>query len=101
MLLNFFNSCNDFSFDILHDDDIILKSYTSISGYKTPEQQVEEYSSIDDLIDILKKKDSKYKKWFLKIKNIKCAVNCEYVKSFKKKICNADEVAFFPPVTGG
>ena len=33
-----------------YDDDIILKSYTSISGYKTPEQQVEEYSSIDDLI---------------------------------------------------
>lgn len=34
-----------------YDDDIILKSYTSISGYKTPEQQVEEYSSIDDLIN--------------------------------------------------
>lgn len=33
-----------------YDDDIILKSYTSISEYKTPEQQVEEYSSIDDLI---------------------------------------------------
>lgn len=57
--------------------------------------------SIDDLIDILKKKDSRYKKCFVKSKNVKCAVNCEYVKSFKKKICNEDEVAFFPPVTGG
>ena len=36
-----------------------------------------------------------------KSKNIKCAVNCEYVKNFKKKICNDDEIAFFPPVTGG
>ena len=57
--------------------------------------------SIDDLIESLKKKDSRYKKCFEKTKNIKCAVNCEYVKNFKKKICNEDEIAFFPPVTGG
>ena len=57
--------------------------------------------SIDDLIKNLKKKNSRYKNCFDKIKNIKCAVNCEYVKNFKKIICNKDEVAFFPPVTGG
>ena len=57
--------------------------------------------SIDDLIKNLKKKDSRYKNCFEKVKNIKCAVNCEYVKNFKRKICNKDEVAFFPPVTGG
>ena len=57
--------------------------------------------SINDLIKSLKEKDSKYKSCFEKTKNIKCAVNCEYVKNFKKKICNKDEVAFFPPVTGG
>ena len=57
--------------------------------------------TIDDLIKSLKKKGSRYKNCFERIKNIKCAVNCEYVKSFKTKICNKDEVAFFPPVTGG
>ena len=57
--------------------------------------------SIDDLIKNLKKKGSKYETCFEKRRNIKCAVNCEYVKNFKKKVCNKDEVAFFPPVTGG
>ena len=53
------------------------------------------------LLKSLKKKGSKYESCFEKSKNIKCAVNCEYVKNFKKKICNEDEIAFFPPVTGG
>jgi len=32
------------------DDDIILKSYTSIGGYKTPYDQIERYSNIQALI---------------------------------------------------
>ena len=42
-----------------------------------------------------------YKKAFESVKNIKCAVNCEYVNSLDTKVGNKDEIAFFPPVTGG
>ncbi len=67
----------------------------------------------EDLIDIskpetitkiilkLKSKNKSYKLAFNKTKNLKCAVNCEYVNSFNIKVKNNDEIAFFPPVTGG
>tara|TARA_Y100000994_G_C15634051_1_gene418328 strand:- start:674 stop:922 length:249 start_codon:yes stop_codon:yes gene_type:complete len=53
-----------------------------------------------DVIKLLKKKDIIYVKAFSNLKNIKCAVNCEY-SSFTKEVVNKDEIAFFPPVTGG
>ena len=53
-----------------------------------------------DVIKLLKKKDIIYVKAFSNLKNIKCAVNCEY-SSFRRMVDNKDEIAFFPPVTGG
>ena len=35
------------------------------------------------------------------LKSIKCSVNCNYINSFQTKVTNKDELAFFPPVTGG
>ena len=40
-------------------------------------------------------------KSFQETKNLKCAVNCEYITNYNKILKNKDEVAFFPPVTGG
>ena len=45
-------------------------------------------------------KNKKYNTAFDNKKKLMYAVNCEYVKS-SKKVSNKDEVAFFPPVTGG
>ena len=62
--------------------------------------KIENEISISDLITILKKKNKKYNIAFDNKKKLMCAVNCEYVKS-SKKVSDKDEVAFFPPVTGG
>jgi len=40
------------------------------------------------------------KKIFLKSKNIRCAINHQIVNK-NGKIKNKDEIAFFPPFTGG
>ena len=56
--------------------------------------------NVDQLINYLNEKDTKYNLLFEKKELIKIAVNKTY-SSFDTKICNSDEIAFFPPVTGG
>ena len=56
--------------------------------------------SISQLITLLKKKNNKYLNALGDKKKIMYAVNCEYVGP-SKKISDSDEIAFFPPVTGG
>ena len=58
-------------------------------------------TNISEIIKLLVSKDVNYKRAFEGVKNIKCAVNCEYVDSLDTKVGNEDEIAFFPPVTGG
>lgn len=55
---------------------------------------------ISDVINILKKKDERYNLVFRKISNIKFAINCEYATK-SDFVTNNDELAIFPPVTGG
>ena len=56
--------------------------------------------NIDNLIKVLSAKSIKHKKVFLKSKNIRCAINRQIVNK-NSKIKNKDEIAFFPPFTGG
>ena len=56
--------------------------------------------NIDNLIKWLSEKSIKHKKVFLKSKNIRCAINRQIVNK-NSKIKNKDEIAFFPPFTGG
>ncbi len=56
--------------------------------------------TIGQLIDYLSSIDEAYKKAFEKRKSIKFAVNQVLVNE-NELISNADEVAFFPPMTGG
>ena len=55
---------------------------------------------LNELIDHLNGLNNKYKHAFAKRSLIKIAVNKSY-SPFETKINNNDEVAFFPPVTGG
>ena len=55
---------------------------------------------IKEIINQLKQKNNLYKKAFENTKNLKCAINCEYA-DFDRFVTDGDEVAFFPPVTGG
>ncbi len=56
--------------------------------------------NIENLIRWLITKSIKHKKVFLKSKNIRCAINHQIVNK-NSKIKNKDEIAFFPPFTGG
>ena len=56
--------------------------------------------NIDNLIKWLSEKSAKHKKVFLKTKNIRCAINHKIVNK-SSKIRYKDEIAFFPPFTGG
>jgi molybdopterin synthase sulfur carrier subunit len=56
--------------------------------------------NIDDLVSWLAAKGPGYAKGFAEPQVIRAAVNFEYVL-FDHKLTNTDEVAFFPPMTGG
>ena len=56
--------------------------------------------TVDDLIAFLKEKSEKHKNAFSDLNSIKIAVNQEFA-DFETKIKEKDEIAFFPPVTGG
>ena len=57
-------------------------------------------TTINELIDHLINQNDKYKHAFVKRSLIKIAINKIY-SPIEAKINNNDEVAFFPPVTGG
>ena len=57
-------------------------------------------TNVNQLINYLNELDEKYNIIFEKKELIKIAVNKTY-SSFDDKISNSDEIAFFPPVTGG
>ena len=57
-------------------------------------------STIEELMFYLENLNDKYKQAFEKKDLIKIAINKSY-SSIDDKINNTDEIAFFPPVTGG
>ena len=73
--------------------EVIGKSEDSIT--------IKEQTTVKDIVEKLKSINESYKLAFQDIKNIKCSVNCNYINSFQTKVTNKDEIAFFPPVTGG
>ena len=73
--------------------EVIGKSEDSIT--------IKEQTTVKDIVEKLKLTNESYELAFQDIKNIKCSVNCNYINSFQTKVTNNDEIAFFPPVTGG
>ena len=73
--------------------EVIGKSEDSIT--------IKEQTTVKDIVEKLKLINESYKLAFQDIKNIKCSVNCNYINSLQTKVTNNDEIAFFPPVTGG
>ena len=83
---------------------MIIKYFSWIKEHVgKSEEQLElpdHINNVNDLIDYLNKLDKKYSLILEKKKLIKIAVNKTY-SSFNTNISNNDEIAFFPPVTGG
>lgn len=57
-------------------------------------------STVDEMVNWLTARGNGYAKAFDKREVIRAAVNQEYVQ-FDHAISDDDEIAFFPPVTGG
>jgi len=75
-----------------------LKEILGISEEKVmPPKNIK---NIKDLIKWLGAKSTKHRKVFLKSKSIRCAINHQIVNK-SSKIKDKDEIAFFPPFTGG
>ena len=83
---------------------MIIKYFSWVKDIIGKSEEIISVPSVIDtpekLIDYLIKKDEKYKKAFNKRNTIKVAQNKIYI-SKSTKIKNDDEIAFFPPVTGG
>ena len=56
--------------------------------------------TINDLITLLKQNNENYKDVFKDTSSIKVSINMETAR-FEDSINDNDEVAFFPPMTGG
>lgn len=57
-------------------------------------------NTINDLIILLKNTNETYKEVFEDTSSIKVSINMEVAK-FEDSIHDNDEIAFFPPMTGG
>lgn len=57
-------------------------------------------ADVTDLIDWLRRRDEGYEAAFEDLKVIRCAIDQEHA-DLDASIAGAQEVAFFPPVTGG
>lgn len=73
--------------------DKLGKSYEEI-------QVSDNIKTINDLITLLKQNNENYKGVFKDTSSIKVSINME-TASFEDPINDNDEVAFFPPMTGG
>ena len=83
---------------------MVIKYFSWIKEHlgKSEEQIIlpSNINNINQLINYLNEIDEKYKLLYEKKELIKIAVNKTY-SSFDTNISNSDEIAFFPPVTGG
>ena len=83
---------------------MVIKYFSWIREHlgKSEEQIVlpSHITNVDQLINYLNEIDVKYNLIFEKKELIKIAVNKTY-STFDARINNSDEIAFFPPVTGG
>ena len=83
---------------------MIIKYFSWIKEHiGKSEEQIElpdHIKNVDELINYLNETDEKYNLIFEKKEIIKIAVNKTY-SSFDANISDNDEIAFFPPVTGG
>tara|TARA_B100000902_G_C26680161_1_gene607400 strand:+ start:35 stop:283 length:249 start_codon:yes stop_codon:yes gene_type:complete len=69
-------------------------------GVPYEEKDVKAFT-VKDLIQELVEADEKYAIAFSDLKSIRVAVDQKLVQDFATSIKNANEIAFFPPMTGG
>ncbi len=83
---------------------MIIKYFSWVKDLAETAEEIielpENVNNVDELINRLIEKNKKYEKVFSKKGEVKIAVNKIYADA-KTQVKNEDEIAFFPPVTGG
>ena len=83
---------------------MIIKYFSWIKEHVGKSEEIivlpDHINNVNELINYLNELDKKYSLILEKKNLIKIAVNKTY-SSFDTNISNNDEIAFFPPVTGG
>ncbi len=83
---------------------MIIKYFSWVKDLAETAEEIielpENVNNVDELINHLIEKNKKYEKVFSKKGEVKIAVNKIYADA-KTQVKNEDEIAFFPPVTGG
>ena len=79
---------------------LYFASLKELIGKGEDTYHIDGQKKIYQIIDELKNSNTNYNIAFTKIKNLQYAVNCEYVNK-ESFVTNNDELAIFPPVTGG
>jgi molybdopterin synthase sulfur carrier subunit len=83
---------------------MVIKYFSWIKEHIGKSEEIielpDDVTTISELMNYLNNLNDDYKKVFEKKDLIKIAVNKTYC-SFETKISDNDEIAFFPPVTGG
>ena len=83
---------------------MVIKYFSLIKEHIGKSEEIielpDDVTTISGLMSYLNNLNDDYKKVFVKKDLIKIAVNKTYC-SIETKISNNDEIAFFPPVTGG
>ena len=69
-------------------------------GKSSDSVKISDEKKISDVINELKNKNDNYRRAFDQVKNLQYALNCEYV-DIEQTVRDKDELAIFPPVTGG
>ena len=80
--------------------DLIYFSWIRERIGKSSESIETRAATVIELIEELKKKDSRYSEVFSDLSSFRVAVNQE-LTNFDASITEAKEIAFFPPMTGG
>lgn len=79
---------------------IYFANLKEVLGFDEEHIIIDRPQTVREIVQSLTKRSKKHRIIFKDVSKIFCAVNCNF-SNFDHTVTNSDELAFFPPVTGG